>query len=511
MKCEKSGNHTISYQSLLLSTTVLNDTVLNDNEVISIKSCNLNDETILRPAYSWIFAKRDNRNNITYIVSSYCPFEHCLPHPSYLKLSSPDLQCQFNGTGLLCGKCQQGLSSVFGSHQCERCSNIYLLLIIPIIMGGVVFVTILYIFNLTVRNGTVNTCIFYINILNINALMFFPKCDSFACVALSYMNFDFRTRSCFYNGMDDYAKEWLRLVLPLHLIIIAIVFIILSRYSTTVQRFTAKKALPVLATLILFSYTKVLTSVCNVLFRYSTITHLPSNKTELVWSISTTTPLFGVKFLALFIVCIILFLILLPFNLILLFTRVLSHLKFIVTFKPILDTYFGAYKDGAYYWTGLLLLFRAIVYVLPAIDLDLSFLIISVLLGGLLCLHSALQPFKSKFCNIQECITILNLLAVHSALLYKKGVGQKIAMVLTRIGVFYFIMAIVLHCCMYRWNNVIHKSIKWLLFMICKVKTICSKFCKTKFPDLQEDNSTELKTGYQMWHIQTFKNFKNPY
>ena len=26
MKCEKSGNHTISYQSLLLSTTVLNDT-----------------------------------------------------------------------------------------------------------------------------------------------------------------------------------------------------------------------------------------------------------------------------------------------------------------------------------------------------------------------------------------------------------------------------------------------------------------------------------------------------
>ena len=25
MKCKKSGNHTISYQSLLLSTTVLND------------------------------------------------------------------------------------------------------------------------------------------------------------------------------------------------------------------------------------------------------------------------------------------------------------------------------------------------------------------------------------------------------------------------------------------------------------------------------------------------------
>ena len=36
------------------------DRVLNKNEAVSIKSCNLNDETILRPAHSWVFAKRDN-------------------------------------------------------------------------------------------------------------------------------------------------------------------------------------------------------------------------------------------------------------------------------------------------------------------------------------------------------------------------------------------------------------------------------------------------------------------
>ena len=290
--------------------------------------------------------------------------------------------------------------------------------------------------------------------------------------------------------MDDYAKEWIQLMLSFDLIIIDIVFIILSRYSATVQRFTAKKALPVLATLFLFSYTKVLVTVCNVLFQYSTVTHLPSNKTELLWSISTTTPLFGVKFLALFIVCIILFLLLLPFNLILLFTRTLSRLKLIARFKPILDTYFGAYQDSAYYWTGLLLLIRAVVYALPSIDEDLSFLVISVLLGGLLCLHAAVQPYKSKFCNIQECIAILNLSAVHAALLYKKNVaGQKMAMILIRIGVYYFIMAIVLHCCMYRWNNVIVKSIKCSLFMISKVKC---KFIKVK--SLQEDNSTEINS-----------------
>ena len=439
------------------------DPVLNKNEVISIKSCNLNDETILRPAYSWISAKRDNTNNITYVISSYCPFEHCLPHQSNLKFSNPDSQCQFNRTGLLCGKCQQGLSTVFGSFKCKQCSNIYLLLIIPIAIAGVIFITLLYFFNLTVRNGTVNTCIFYINILNINVYMLFPNCDSFTCVALSYMNFDFRTRSCFYNGMDDYAKEWLHLVLPLYLIIIAIVFIILSRYSVTVQRLTAKKALPVLATLFLFSYTKVLIIVCNVLFRYSTITHLPSNKTELVWSISTTTPLFGVKFLALFIVCIILILILLLFNLILLFTRALSCLRLITTFKPILDNYFGPYKDGAYYWTGLLLLIRGTVYTLSAIDEDIGLLAIPALLGGLLCVHAAVQPFKSKFYNIQECITVLNLLVVYSALSYKKNsIGLKLAKVLITIGVVYFMLVIVLHCVLYKWNKIIYKYTKWL-------------------------------------------------
>ena len=236
------------------------DPVLNK---ISIKSCNLSDETILRPAYSWIFAKKDNTNNITYTVSSQCPFDHCIPQQTDLNLSDPDSQCQFNRIGLLCGKCQQGLSSVFGSHKCKHCSNIHLLLIIPISIAGLALVAFLFIFDLTVRNGTINICIFYVNIININVLILFPNCHSFVCVILSFMNFDFRIASCFYNGMDDYAKEWIQLMLSFYLIIIAIVFIILSRYSATVQRFTAKKALPVLATLFLFSYTKVLVTVCN--------------------------------------------------------------------------------------------------------------------------------------------------------------------------------------------------------------------------------------------------------
>ena len=479
------------------------DPILSNNEVISIKSCNLNDETISRPAYSWISVKRNNdTDNVTYIVSTYCQVQRCLPYQSHLKLSNPDSQCQFNRTGLLCGKCQQGLSAVLGSHQCKHCSNIYLLLALPITIIGIVFVALLYIFDLTIRYGTINTCIFYINILNINILMVFSNCESFICVILSYMNFEFRAKTCFYNGMDDYAKLWIYFLIPLFLIIIATLLIILSRYSAVVQRLTSKKALPVLATLLLFSYIKLLIFVCRVLFQYSTITYLPSNKTELVWSVSPTTPLFGLKFLSLFIVCAILFFILLPFNLVLLFKRTLSCLKVVTAFKPILDPYFAPYKDSAYYWTGLLLLVRVIVYVLLSLSED-THLIISVIFSGLLYFHTTVQPFKNKFHNIQECFTLLNLSAIHTALSYQnKFIGLQIAKVLITIGAIYFILAIVLHCCMYRCNNMIHKGMNWFSCKINNVKCIkwlCHKICAREVQTLKRDRYEirDMNNNYQ--------------
>ena len=451
------------------------DPLLN-NKVLSITSCNVKDETVLRPANSWIYAHTDENSHAhSYQVSLYCPFHRCLPESSHLNLSNPDSQCQFHRTGVLCGKCKPGLSVILGASQCKQCSNIYLLLLIPFAISGIVMVIFLYIFNLTIWNGTINTLIFYVNIININISVLFPSCQSITCVIFSHLNFEFRITTCFYNGMDDYAKAWLSLLNSFYFISIAFLLIVLSRYFGTVQRLTAQRALPVLATLILISYTKIVLTVCNVLFRYSTITHLPSNKAELIWTTSTTTPLFGLKFSALFTVCIILLLILLPFNVILLFTRKLSYFKLVVKLKPLLDTYFSAYKDKAYYWTGLLLLVRVIVYVSSVLDEDTSFITISILLAGLLCLHGIIQPFKNKFHNIQESVAIVNLLAVHAAKFYNKNfLGLNIPEILLIIGLVYFIIAIIIHCLIYRWKNVIHKSMKRLqqnIMWICTRKS----------------------------------------
>ena len=186
----------------------------------------------------------------------------------------------------------------------------------------------------------------------------------------------------------------------------------MSHHYTTIQRLTACRALSVLATLFLLSYTKILQTISSVLFFYTSITYLPSKHTTLVWSVDANVPLFGVKFTILFIVCLILFLILLSFNIILLFTRRLSWLTVINKFKPLLDAYQGPYKDKYYYWTGLQLLLRAIFFGLSSLDRNVNLMVGILLLDIFGGITGVVKPFKNDTKNYQELLLIFNLQAI---------------------------------------------------------------------------------------------------
>ena len=250
------------------------------SHIPSLTTCDIDHQTIPRPANTWISAHTIN-NSHSYHVSLHCLFDYCLPHSSQLNLSTPDSQCQFNRSGVLCGQCQHGLSTVFGSSQCKHCFNIYLLIIIPLGISGLLLVILMFLLDLTTTNGKINSFLFYTNIIGINQALFYSTRRSLTYTFISLANLDLGIETCFYNGMDDYTKTWLQLVFPIYLIFIATLLIITSRYSTTIQRLTARRALPVLATLFLLSYTKVLLTVSNVLFSYTSIIHLPSNYTTL--------------------------------------------------------------------------------------------------------------------------------------------------------------------------------------------------------------------------------------
>ena len=376
--------------------------------VASVTTCNINDQTILRQPNSWITGTTINDSH-TYNVSSSCPFDYCSPNSLHFNLLNPDSQCQFNRTGILCGQCQQDLSAVLGSSQCKRCSSVYLFLVIPIAIAGIALVMVLFIINLTVTDGDINAFLFYVNVVSINTPVFFPKERFIKYALISLANLDLGIETCFYNGMDNYAKMWLQLTFPAYLIAIATSLIMASRYSTRIQRLTARRALPVLATLFLLSYTKVLRTISSVLFFYYEITSLPSEHTTSVWSVDTSATLFGIKFTFIFVVSLCLFLILLFFNIILLFTRILSYFKLINRYKPLLDAYQGPYKDEYYFWTGLQLVMRAVFFGLSGLNRNTNLMISSMLIGTTACIHGTLFPFKNKAKNIQELLMLLNL------------------------------------------------------------------------------------------------------
>ena len=417
----------------------------------SISSCNLNDGTIVRPANSWISGATVNDNSHVYNISLHCPFDYCLPYSSHLNPSTPDEQCQYRRSGILCGQCKQGLSSVFGAYHCERCSSVHMYIIIPIMIAGITLVISLFVFNLTITYGTLNSFILYANIISINSSVFIPNCHgSFICILASLLNLDLGIKTCFYDGMNDYGKMWLQLVFPFYLFFIAIALIIGSRYSTKIQRLTAQRALPVLATIFLLSYTKILQTVSTVLFLYTSITHLPSRHTTIVWSIDANVPLFGLKFIFLFTFCLILFLVLLLFNFLLLFTRILSC-KFVSTFKPLFDAYFGPYKDRYFYWTGLQLLLRAFIFGLSAFHRDINLTGGIFVLGIALCFQGILHPFKSKLKNAQELLILLNLLMVYVTALWNDNYNKNkllLSKVLICIVLIYFVIYITYHCVM---------------------------------------------------------------
>jgi len=137
------------------------------SSIASITVCDINSKTILRQSNSWISGFTKNNSHV-YYVSQQCPFDYCLPQSSHLNPSTPDSQCQFNRSSVLCGHCRKGLSTVLGSSSCRHCSSVYLLIIIPIAIAGIVLVPLLFIFNLTVTNGDINAILFYANIIGIN-------------------------------------------------------------------------------------------------------------------------------------------------------------------------------------------------------------------------------------------------------------------------------------------------------------------------------------------------------
>ena len=185
-------------------------------------NCDINKQAILCPANQWIILIKNNSHS--YYISEKCPRSYCLTFATYVNLSKPDSQCRLNRSGILCGHCKHGLSTIFGSSQCQRCTNMNLFMIIPFAIAGFALLFLLFLFGSTTNVGTFSVYILYVNILSINNTLFFPSQSNVAVklihILISSGNLNLAIETCFYNGMDDYAKTWLQLVFPLYVMLL---------------------------------------------------------------------------------------------------------------------------------------------------------------------------------------------------------------------------------------------------------------------------------------------------
>ena len=211
--------------------------------------------------------------------------------------------------------------------------------------------------------------------------------------------------------------------------------------------------IPVLATLFLLSYTGVLRTVLTVLFSYSTITHLPSGHQQIVWSIDASVPLFGVKFTILFVACLLLFLLLIPFNIILLFSRYLSRFRIINQFKPLLDAFHGSYKDKHYNWVAVNIILRSWFFALYGFTSKLRLLLATVILIIFISFHGYIHPNKNKPVNIQELVLLVNLVILHAVSYYfSSSVFSLVTNIMISLALVQFLTIVLYHFLTYTCN-----------------------------------------------------------
>ena len=363
--------------------------------------------------------------NTTYqglVLCKSCPAEYCKKGAVNVTIDNPDMQCDLNRTGLLCGACAANHSLMLGRSKCQVCPNTYLALLLPFAAAGVALVVFLTSLRLTVATGTLNSVILYANILQVKRNLFFPQNTlNLFTVILAWMNLDLGFQTCFYDGLDAYALTWLQFAFPLYVWLIIGLMIFISRYSITVSKLIGSNPVAVLSTLLLMSYTKILKIIIEV-YSYEHLEY-PDNKTVSVWLKDANVPYLESKHLILTVVTLLgLVFLFLPYTLLLLLGHKLycftgkKHWRWLNRLKPILDSYYAPYKNHTRYWTGFLLLVRCALYIIFSLSsasrsrltITLTFTVIGFIAGY----FYAWRIYKNRLANLIAAFVYLNLVVL---------------------------------------------------------------------------------------------------
>ena len=375
-----------------------------------------------------------------YLIYVHCPFDYCYPPTDNvtINLNNPngaDAQCAHRRAGMLCGGCQQNLSLSLGSSRCLPCGSYwpakFFGILLAAIIAGILLVAVLMLLNLTVATGLINSFTFYANIVAAGNSVLFPSSEPhFPTVFVAWLNLDVGFDVCFIDGLDAYTKTWLQLAFPAYIIALVILVIIISEHSPRFTRLLGRRdPVATLATLILLSYAKLLSTTIGVLsfaiLRYPDGPHV-------VWLPDGHVKYLQGKHTALIIVAILIILLGVPYTVLLFLWQWCIQTPNWKIFgwtrntrlNGFIATYHAPYNIKHRYWTGLLLLVRVVLYITAAVtvssDPEVPLLMTIVLVAGLIFLKGiiGIRVYKVSLVDIVETLIYLNLLVFAAISLY---------------------------------------------------------------------------------------------
>lgn len=392
-----------------LQQCICSDFVLNT----IMATCNTTTYTIARPEQAWFGLHSSNITTSDVVYVSTCPIDYCDDDITEVDLRIRDPLCMKGRTGLLCGACKDGLSTIFGSAECKKCSNAWLGMIVVFALAGVLLVLLLFLLDLTVTHGTIIGLIFYANVVTVNANIFFRGASQgFPFVFISLLNLELGFPLCFYDGMNELAKVGLQYVFPAYLLVICAVIILLSRWVKIVQKLTAKSGVQVLATIFYLSYSKILRTVIDSL-TFATL-YSDTGDSQPIWLFDGNIHFVKGAHLSLFILALLIIITFIgPYSLYLTLINVIQRFHTSQRLKPFIDAYVAPFKDKWRFWFGLRLVILIVVCIVFAMrgtdDPGLNLLVQHLFVIALMVAQAYILPFKNTLVSLLDLFFLMNL------------------------------------------------------------------------------------------------------
>ena len=399
-----------------------------------ITICDASREMLTREGDFWItYINTSDNATSGYLIYPFCPYNYCVPPTSTVEINlnlpdGADSQCANGHSGLLCGQCQSGLSLSLGSSRCMPCSPKWPIMLIVLLaaafLAGIVLVVLLMSINLTIAVGTLNSIIFYANIVEANSSIFLPfSTPNIATVFIAGLNLEIGFDTCFFEGMDAYWKTLIQLAFPLYVVFLVIAIVFATEHSTRFAKLLARKnPVATLATLILLSYSKLLQTIIASL-SFATLQY-PDGSRQTVWLPDASVEYLKGKHIVLFIIAI---LILLAGGL---YTTLLFSWQWLLRHQDktllrwmkyqklchFIEPYHAPYAFSQRYWFGLLLIARIPVYIISAVTRDPRFKLLSTS-AVIICLllvkvfSSEKQIYRKRLLDVLDTLMQMNVVS----------------------------------------------------------------------------------------------------